>query len=94
MAGCRRRMRVLVCGTAPPAVALAGALQWAGHRVTLTSHGRPPTELEAAGVGWAESEVGEGGSAAALTDGVDAVVVAPEVEGVRNPQARAAHDLC
>ena len=90
-------MRVLVCGTAPPAVALAGALQWAGHRVTLTSHGPAPSELEAAGVGtvgWVESEVGEGGSAAALTDGVDAVVVAPEAEGVCNPQARAARDLC
>ena len=87
-------MRVLVCGTAPPAVALAGALQWAGHRVTLTSHGRPPSEPEAAPVGWVASEVGEGGSAAALTDGVDAVVVAPEAEGVRSPQARAARHVC
>ena len=90
-------MRVLVCGTAPPAVALAGALQWAGHRVTLTSHGPSPSELEAAAgapVGWQESEVGDVGSAAALTDGVDAVVVAPEAEGVRNPRARAAHDVC
>ena len=49
-------MRVLVCGTAPPAAALAGALQWAGHRVTLTSHGPSPSELEAAGVGWVPSD--------------------------------------
>ena len=83
-------MEVLLV-TAAGIVALAGALQWAGHRVTLTSHGPSPSELP---VGWQESEVGDVGSAAALTDGVDAVVVAPEAEGVCNPQARAAHDLC